>query len=76
MMAYVFARYKPGIVNRESLRISHVLEVPEDGEFPETLKTLCGQQFTAGVLEQLKTWEGMPCLGCTLNMPIGRELEG
>ena len=74
-MTYVFARYKPGVVAGESQRVAHVLTIPDDGGEPEALTALCGQQFPPDVMEQLEPWTGMPCIGCTLNMPSGTELE-
>jgi hypothetical protein len=74
-VTYVFARYKPGVVIRESERVAHVLTIPDHGSKSEALTALCGQQFPPGVMEQLEPWAGMPCIGCTLNMPSGTELE-
>ena len=73
-VTYVFARYKPGVA-RESERVAHVLSIPDDGSKPEALTALCGQQFPPDVMEQLEPWAGMPCIGCTLNMPSGTELK-
>ena len=74
-MAVVFARYKPGSVAGESRRVAHVLTIPDDGSDPETLTALCGQRFPPDVMEQLEPWAGMPCIGCTLNMPSPAEIE-
>ena len=74
-MAVVFARYKPGVVAGESHRVAHVLNVPDDGTKPEALTALCGQRFPRDVLEHLEPWAGMPCIGCTLNMPSRTEIE-
>lgn len=41
---------------------------------PETLTALCGQSFSSGVLEQLPAWTGMPCVLCTVNMPIQPQI--
>lgn len=68
----VFARYKPGLVG-ESRRISHVLTVPTSTPVPDLLTAMCGQTFSPNALELLPAWAGMPCLGCTLNMPTGDE---
>lgn len=74
-VTYVFARYKPGVVAGESQRVAHVLSIPDDGSKPEALTSLCGKQFPPDVMEQLEPWAGMPCIGCTLNMPSGTELQ-
>jgi hypothetical protein len=68
-MTVVFARYRQGIVS-EANRVSHALTVPDDGDIPETLKSFCGQSFPPGVLELMSQWAGMPCIGCTVNMPF------
>ena len=73
-MNVVFARYREGLVS-ERERISHAIILPDSGTWPPTVEALCGQAFPPGVLEQLPSWAGMPCLPCTLNMPTGSELE-
>ena len=74
-MAVVFARYKPGIVAGESQRVADVLTIPDDGSNPDALTALCGQQFPPDVMEHLEPWAGMPCIGCTLNMPSPADIE-
>lgn len=66
----VFARLEHGLIS-EARRVAHVFVLPDaTGAMPDGITALCGQEFPPGVLEHLPAWAGMPCLDCTIRMPI------
>lgn len=69
-MTFAFARLRPGICG-EAARVCHVLNLPETDETPSHLVSLCGRRFPQGMLEMMPEWVGMPCVACTVVLPIG-----
>ena len=68
-MTFAFARLRAGLCG-ESARVSHVLTLPETDGTPSTLISLCGRRFPPGMLEMMPEWTGMPCVACTVLLPI------
>lgn len=71
MNTVAFARHRSGSV-AESQRISHVVELDPESSL---ITALCGRQFPPGALELVPQWAGMPCVACTLRLPMPREPE-
>lgn len=68
-MTFAFARPRAGTCG-EASRVCHVLHLPETDRTPTALTSLCGRRFAPGMLEMMPEWVGMPCVACTVLLPI------
>ncbi len=63
MNSSIVVRLQPGTV-RESERVAHLADTPEDGCLPTVWHTYCGLHMPAEASEVLSSPTGMPCTHC------------
>jgi hypothetical protein len=70
------ARAIPGSIG-ETRRVSHIFQLPPDGETPESLTAYCDASFVPGELELLDGPTGTPCVSClkSSSSPVGSPVS-
>lgn len=65
----ILVRLKPGLAG-ETMRVVHVVPLPESGAVPEELTAYCGARFEPGTIELLPEPTGAPCVSCLIIAPM------